>query len=74
MSKGVWPACLCMHYLCAVPVEARRESQIPGDWNYILPCPLSFVLSTPLLCCSPSLGGLDADVLFMVKNSTATYS
>ena len=30
MHMGVLPACVSVHHVCAVPVEARRGCHIPG--------------------------------------------
>lgn len=33
VRMGVWPACMAMHHMCAVPEEISRGYQIPWDWN-----------------------------------------
>lgn len=29
-----FPACTCVHYMCSVPLEDRREHLIPRNWSY----------------------------------------
>jgi hypothetical protein len=30
----VWPAAMSIGHMCTLPVEARKECQIPWDWSY----------------------------------------
>lgn len=34
MCIGVLPAYMSVHLVYALPVEARRRTQIPRDWSY----------------------------------------
>ena len=36
MHVGVLPAYMSVNYVCAVSMEARRQSCIPWNWSFLL--------------------------------------
>lgn len=46
ICMSIFPVCMPVHYVCAVPAEARKDHQIFWNWSYKLLLVTMWVLGT----------------------------